>query len=34
MDGPEETLTIVNGPFYNDDTLGGAVAMVFEGSLA
>lgn len=34
MDGPEGTLTIVNVPFYNGDTLGGVVEMVFEGSLA
>jgi hypothetical protein len=34
MEGPQGTLTIVNVPFYNGDSLGGVVEMVFEGSLA
>ncbi|MBW2688772.1 MAG: PAS domain-containing protein [Deltaproteobacteria bacterium] len=33
-DGPEGTLTIVAVPFYDGDTLGGVVEMVFEGGLA
>ncbi len=33
MDGPEGKLTIVNVPFYEDDTLSGVVEFIFEGSL-
>lgn len=33
MDGPEGTITIVNVPAYNGDTLESVVEMVFEGPL-
>jgi transcriptional regulator with PAS, ATPase and Fis domain len=30
---PDGTLTLVNVPFYNDDTFGGVVEFIFEGVL-
>ena len=34
METPDGSLTLVNVPFYNGDTFGGAVDFIFESTLA